>query len=161
MAKKYVNGYKAPRIKSVMPGGAEKIYDFSFKYEKFKEYYEKISTKFELPDGSKKKKIRYVNYEWDISLETYGEAEDILKFRDIENDEINGAELFLTPHIDYDFRVFKILIKDEKRELTTIVDNSNTAMEGYRIAFENAERITSVNTADTDFTPVYAFEEDY
>lgn len=159
---KIVNGYSAPRIETVNVFGVKKIYDFSFKYKKFLESYQKISEKSVLPDGSKKKKIRYVDYEWELSLEEYGEADDILKCKQIENDEINGDTIFIIPHhADYPFRKYKALIIDEKRELETIIDKPTSAMQGYKIRFENADSIKTVDIADVTFIPVYAFEEDY
>jgi hypothetical protein len=162
--KKYVNGYKDPVFDLVWPDGRTRRIKFSFKYKYLREFYEKVSATIETLDGRKLKKPRFVRHEWELSLEDYSENPDTLKFRDIENAEIEGAQIYLTPNEEIFWRKIRVIIKDEKRMLDIEPDfdgDENTANRGLKITFANADRMTTVNIADPNFIPVYAFDEDY
>lgn len=157
MSKKYVNGYDKFRFKTVDSQGSSVTYDFSFRYQALKEYYERITTQHNFTDGSKEKKSHFVDYEWRLFYTDYIEKDDLLKLRDIENAEISSKKLFLTPHIDTPWRVFEVLVLDEKREIDLHLHHGgadDTPNKGYEISFGNAKRISEVNIIDPDVVPV-------
>jgi hypothetical protein len=101
--------------------------------------------------GSKRKKSRYIDYEWRLFYTNYIEAADLVKLKNIENDEINGREIWLTPHIDIEGRYFRVFILDEKREIDLHYHqrgNDETANKGFEISFVNADAILEVNMVD-------------
>ena len=156
MSKKYVNGWNKYSIR-VVHNNVSTLYTFTNKYQKLREYYEAIGDIVELPDGRKKKVVDYYNYEWVIDLSQYGEAEDILKFKDIENADNLGRDIYLTPHSDLYYREIKVHVALEKKELTTMPSfggNYDAGNEGFSVTFVNAERIAEVITQNADWIPV-------
>jgi len=82
--KKYINGYDKFRIRTVNSTFEETVYDFSFKYQALREYYEKTSTLDLFTDGSREKKVHFLSYEFRIFYTDGIEGEDLLKFGRIE-----------------------------------------------------------------------------
>ena len=154
--KKYVNGWNKYSIR-VVKNHVSSTYAFTNKFQKLREYYEPVGDIIELPDGRKKKVVDYYNYEWIIDLSQYAEAEDLLKFKDIEIADNLGHEIYLIPHSDLFYREIRVHISLDKKEITTMPSfggTSDTGNEGFIITFVNAERIAEVITQDADWVPV-------
>lgn len=155
MAKKYVNGYDRFQIR-VVNDREETIYNFSFKYQALNEYYEKISIVQRDISGNLKKKILRVDYEWRIFYSESIEKDDLLKFQAIENAETD-KRIYLTPHIDFPWREFEVIILDEKRTIATMPHGrgiESTLNYGFEISFVNKWAIQGVSMIDPDRIPV-------
>jgi hypothetical protein len=160
--KKYVNGYGVPRIE-IIRNNIVTTYDFTFKIQALKEYYEPVGEMFVLPDGRKKPGFDYYNYEWVLDYSGYIEAEDRLKFKEIEDaDRLEpNTRIYLTPHREVFYRKFLVHVAFDKKGLDTWHDfggKENTPNKDFIITFVNAERITSVQIQDTDWLPVISAE---
>lgn len=157
MAKKYVNGYDRFRITIIDSSNNQTVYDFTAKYQALTEYYEKISIEQRDISGLVKKKIKYVDHEFRISYPDAIEKDDLLKFKQVENAEIEGKQILLTPHIDYPWRFFDVVIIDERREIGLMSHfrgNERTMNKGFEIAFKNKWPIHDVKLIDPDYIPV-------
>lgn len=155
--KKYVNGYDKFRIRTVNSSGTETIHDFSFKYQALREYYEKISTTDVFTDGSREKKVHYLEYEFRIFYTQGIESPDLLRFGYIEEAENRGDRIHIVPHIDYPWREFEVIILDEKRTIDTMPHGrgkDSTINSGYEISFINKYPITNIQMADPNYIPV-------
>lgn len=159
--KKYVNGFDTPRIE-VVRNNIVTTYDFSFKIQALKEYYEEIGEMFILPDGRKKKAVDFYNYEWVLDYSGYIESSDRLKFAEIEKaDNVPGNFIYLTPHKDLYYRKFKVHVALERKGLDTWHDfggKENTPNKDFTITFVNADRITEVQVQDADWLPIVSSE---
>ncbi|KXK03497.1 MAG: hypothetical protein WBP57_08415 [Ignavibacteria bacterium] len=160
MPKRYVNGYNTPSILLVHNvTAAQELIELSFKMQALKEFYEKISVTTKLIDGSKKKKVRYYDYAWLLDYKEYAEKDDLLLIQRIENAETDNKTIYLTPHKDYPWRRFRVLVKDELRELDLHYHHGGrelTANKSFHIGFVNAEKITKQQFVDPDYVPVMA-----
>lgn len=155
--KKYINGYDKFQIRMISAAGVEKIYNFTFKYQALREYYEKISTVDLFTDGSKEKKVHFLNYEWRIFYNEGIESSDLLKFGEIEDVEKQGGTIFLMPHVDYPWREVEVIILDEKRLLDLMHHrrgNDSTLNYGYEISFVNKLQITNMQMVDPNIIPI-------
>lgn len=157
MAKQYVNGYDKPSFKLISPDGSTETISISFKYQALTEYYEKIPVFHKIIDGTKKKFIKYVEYEWVLSYSDAITKDDLIKLKNIENFEfVSGAKLILIPHIDYPWRFFEVMIKDDKREIGLHYHGrgrDSTLNKGFNITFENKYPLHEVNMIDPDYIP--------
>lgn len=158
MSRKYINGYDRPKfiIKNSLGNVIEERI-ISFRYEALKEYYEKVSVQTETIDGSKLKKVRYYRLEWELFYTNYIEKDDILFLARLENYEVQGCSIYLIPHSDWPWRIYRVHIKDNIRELDIYPYNlniNNTVNKGIEISFINADPITELNWIDPDFIPV-------
>lgn len=157
MAKKYVNGYDRFQFKIVDSINNSETINFSFKYKALTWYYEKISIVQRDISGDLKKKVIRVDHEWRIFYTDAIEKDDLLKFKRIENAESDGNRLLLTPHIDYPWNEFEVLILDEKRTIGLMPHGrgrESTLNYGYEISFINKYKISDVKIIDPDYIPV-------
>jgi hypothetical protein len=157
MAKKYVNGYDRPKfIVKDNSGNTIEERTISFKYEALKEYYERVATEAELISGAKVKQARYIRMEWRLVYTNYIEKDDLLFLGRLENYEIAGYRIWLIPHTDWPWRIFRVLIQDEKREIDIYPGALNADLTpnlGYEISFTNADPITQLSIIDPDYIP--------
>lgn len=158
----YVNGYDKFKIISTK-GERIYTYNFSYKYKALTEYYKKVSVIDEYTDGSKSKVFKHVNYWWEIDYGNYIEKSDLLKWGYIENQEIEGFELLLVPHIDTELlRSFKVILDDEEPREIGLHSHFNTGIgtvnKGFFIRLLNKEPIMQVSIIDPPApeTPVVA-----
>lgn len=164
MTKQYVNGYSKFRITLVNSSGTKEVYDFSPRYQALKEYYEKISIEQRTISGIIKKKIKYIDHEFRVFYPDAIIKDDLLKFKAIENAEFANKQILITPHIEYPWRVFDVIIIDEKREIDTMPSfggDDNTFNRGYEIAFKNKYPIFDVKLIDPDYVPVISSESGF
>lgn len=156
MAKLYVNGYREPKFE-VKDTDGNTVYSalMSFKYEAFKEYYERITTPHEYTDGSKNKKSHFIRYEWRLFYVSRIDNPDFLKIKEIENADIardvHGYQIWLTPHMDAPQRKFRVMTADEVREYEIFPHFDgldNTPMRGIEISFVNMDPIVTIDIYD-------------
>lgn len=162
MAKKYVNGYDKPTFRLTNPrDNTVETIALSFKYQALTEYYEKISISHKIIDGSKIKKPLHIDYEWRLFYDQSIEKDDLIKIGRIENAEFEGKTIRLTPHSDYPWREFDVLVLDEKREIDLMPHGrgrETTMNKGFIISFVNKSQITQVSLLDPDFIPAISCE---
>lgn len=147
----YLNGYDKFYIICKKADQDDILFNFSFMYKALTEYYEKISTLDEFTDGSKQKISHYINMRWYIDYEDRVDSPDLIKWLDIENLEIEGWNIYLTPHKDIEPRTFRVLFKDEERAIglmphfNGLPETSNCM---YQVTLLNADPILRVPYID-------------
>ena len=159
MAKKYVNGYDAPRFIVVSPDGTKTEYDLSGRYQMLMEYYQEVVTLDRYTDGSKTQITHFYEYEWELIFGNYMEKEDRLKIAQVEAALKRGEQVLLVPHIDYNFRFFDVLIKSGQKALGINPHHGgleSTTNTEYSITFMNKWQMTDVALADPDYLPLIA-----
>ncbi|MBX7046658.1 MAG: hypothetical protein K1X86_12565 [Ignavibacteria bacterium] len=149
--KQFINGYYSPRVEVETSPGIFKTYNFSFKYQALKEYYHKKSVYFNLPDGRKKKKTRFIEYRWVLSFEQAIWLNDTLMIKEIENADTTGLKIYLTPHRDIPSRRFRVILEDEEQVIDrwpASIDNFGIPNRGLKMTFLSADKITSLDWID-------------
>ena len=161
--KKFVNGFDNPRV-LVIENGIIKTFDFSGNIQTLKEYYTEIGDIVKIVDGSKKKFVSHYDYEWILDYSAFAEADDLLKYKNIISANARGAQIILMPHKDLFWRSFPVHISEDKTEIFTAHDfggKDNTYNQGFVITFVNANRISELQIADTNFIPAISAETYY
>ena len=104
-------------------------------------------------NGSKKKKVLFVNLRWVIDWSGALEKPDALQVNKVKNAEYQGKTIYLTPHSDVP-REFKVQIVEKERELGK--HYGDQANKDYIIEFENVDAITEYNWVDPDLIAIGA-----
>lgn len=134
------------------PGGATETLNFSTQYEALYEYDVTIATRHELIKGSKVKKTKYVNLEWELDHSGFLNKSDAKLINKLKNAEFDGAEITIIPHSDAPFRKYRVHILEEKRKMGK--HPGNQPNKDYVLWFENADAINRHNWIDSDDVPV-------
>jgi len=158
MSKKFVNGYDKPRFVIYNSANVvEQTIDISFKYEALREYYEDITILDQYTDGSKESNVLWYDYEWRLFFTGYIEKSDRLKIAEVEKACKQKKKVILTPHTDYLWRYFEVIVLPEKRTLDLFPHHRgglNTTNNSFEISFINKYPITEVSVIDPDYIPV-------
>lgn len=132
----------------VIPVGSSPIV-FSFTggyHTQLDEYEVGTATRHKYNDGSKRKKVHYIEKEWVLDYSNILPTEEGVMLGKIQNHEIELADIFIMPHDDADIS-YKALIIEDKRKLSHYQNEYSTS-KGYIIAFENADPILRYNKFD-------------
>lgn len=155
--KRYVNGYDAPQFEIINNDGIRTIVTLSLGYQGFIEYEEDVVTLDEFTDGSKEDLTHFYRYEWRLVYAEEITQEERLKIKQIQDARKAGYKVRLTPHKDWPWRSFYVLISPEKRatELDSFFNGEDdTTNKAYEISFVNRDPVNSINIADTNSLPI-------
>lgn len=142
--KNYVNGTGKFRFR-ISKNGSNSILDFTFRFKSLFEIENPFSVRHQYTDGSITKKNLFHTYEFILDYSEYFEKPDALKIQQIKNAEYEGADIFITPHIDCPEQEYQVRIIDEKRQLST---HYKTANKDYIIRFETVKSYNRYSWTD-------------
>ncbi|HEY3250929.1 MAG TPA: hypothetical protein VGK25_07410 [Ignavibacteria bacterium] len=118
-----INGYKYPRIKTVVDRGV-KTYDLSLTNSKgLIETYELRKIEHELIDLSDPKKISinqfWLGFKiiWTLHYDEFIDSADLTKIKAVLEAANSGGQLLLTPRIDFPLRTFEVYAANSNFEL--------------------------------------------
>ena len=112
-----VNGSQRFSIRLIDKNGRSKILSFSSFKKTLLEYDQAISILHNFNDGTREKILKYANYKFVIDLSEYMILGDGLLINEIKNTEFEGGKIFITPHSNYPWREYEVLIIDDERQL--------------------------------------------
>ncbi len=112
MAKKYLNGWQAPKF-CVEPTGINKIIELNLRYQAFTEYVEEIYIEHELLNGSVAEKFLYAHYYWDLDYSALADSTELLKIKALLNYLQLGKTIHLYPHKELGRNFIITTVKDK------------------------------------------------
>jgi len=158
--KEYINGSGKFRILLIDSAGGTETLDFSFNYTALNEYDQGIATRHIFSAGNKRKLLHFSNLIWECDFSGLLLSGDAVLINKVKNAEYEGKTIWLIPHIETAWRVFKVQIIEDSRKLGQYYNNDQTgANKDYVIMFENVDAINYYNWIDPDFIP-FATSED-
>lgn len=155
--KRYVNGYDAPTFEIIRPNGTKELITLALTYQALTEYEEDVATTDVFTDGSKEQIIHYYNMEWRLTYVSEITLDERMKLLRVQEAFKSGYRVVLTPHKDFPWRHFDVVMVPEKRELdqdeffSGLDDSANY---GFSISFANSRPITKLDIADPNQIPV-------
>lgn len=158
--KRYANGYDSPVFRIHYPTGVKTV-EMSFEYSALIEYEEDITTLDRFTDGSKEATTHFYDYEWRLIYADEINLDERLKIKEIQDALKNKIPVELTPHKDYPWRYFFIIINPEKRSLETEPDFGgldDTTNFGFEISFLNRDTINNISIINPNHLPIMAAE---
>ncbi len=157
MSVKYaVNGYRNCKIRIVDEKGKQEAIKFSSNRIIITETEIPASIRHKFNSGDKEKLPCYIELKWTLDLSEYMNVMDAMQLDKIKNAEFKGNRIFLTPHLDYPWREYEVLVLDEERQTTPIAAGYGTT--GYIINFESRGAFKQYSWVNPNVIPVVAAE---
>lgn len=153
---KAVNGYRNCKLRLVDSEGNQEIIEFSSSRIIITETDAPTSIWHKFNSGDKEKSLKYVEYKWTLDLSEYMEVMDAMQLNRIKNAEFEGKSIFLTPHLDYPWREYEVIIPDEERQLGTLQVGAGNS--GYVISFQTKTAYKNFGWVNANILPVVAAE---
>ncbi len=152
MAKKYLNGWQAPRF-IVEPAGINKIIDLNLKYQALVESVEEIYIEHELLNGSIVEKFLYAHYYWDLNYSALADSTELLKIKAVLNYLQQGYRVHLYPHKELGRNFIVTTVKNRLSLGRHYGGSISPGEKDFSISFKTKEPRTSAGAA-IDWTEI-------
>lgn len=146
MAKKYLNGWQAPRF-IINRTGTAKTIDLNLRFQGFTEYVEENYIEHELLDGTIAEKFLYAHYFWDLNYSALSESSELLKIKAVLNYLQTGATVELQPHKEINRVFFVTSVKDRLSLGRHYGGAISPGEKDFSISFRTKQPITSAGAA--------------
>jgi len=111
MAKKFLNGWQAPKFEIAETRGTY-VVTLDLRYQALMEYVEEVYIEHELLNGTTAEKFLYANYYWELNYSAIAEASELMKIRKVLNSLQRGDSVVLFPHKDITRHFYITSVKD-------------------------------------------------
>ena len=147
MAKKYLNGWKAPKFVVETESANQKIIELNLKYQALIEYVEETYIEHELLNGSIAEKFLYAHYYWDLDYSALADSSELLKIKAIMNYLQLGKLIHLYPHKEIGRRFTVTTVRDKLSLGRHYGGIAAPGEKDFSISFRTKDPLTSAGAA--------------